>query len=121
MQHIVNGARGEVGLSIGGVDIVIAATMQGLAATSTALNCKSMNDLFVRLSQVEIAAAQAGLQHLTVRGDAKAALSALKLKHFPLLSQAFEIALSHHFADEAGNDEAKETSEMLTGSLGKNG
>lgn len=118
MQHMINGARGEVGLSIGGVDLVIAATMQGLAATSTALNCKSLNDLFVRLSQVEIAAAQAGLRHLTIKGDAAAALAVLKLKHFPKLSEAFEIALSHHFADDEGNGEAKETKEMLTGSLG---
>ncbi|SPL63710.1 hypothetical protein [Ochrobactrum soli] len=104
----VNGARGEVGVTIGDVDIVLAATMGGLAAVSTELGCKSMNDLFDRLSESEVAAAISGLRHLTIRGDADAAIGSLKLSHFPILSQAFHAALSHHFVDEPGNGEAKE-------------
>lgn len=103
MSVPVNGARGEVGLKIGDVEIVIAATMGGLAAASTELGCKSLQDLFERLSMVEVAAAQSGIRHLTVRGDASAALAALKLSHFNTLSKAFEAALGHHFSDDLGN------------------
>ena len=110
MHLPVNGARGEVGVTIGGVDIVVAATMGGLAAVSTDLGCKSMQDLFDRLSNVEVAAAMSAIRHLTVRGDASAALAVLKFGHFPALSKAFEAALAHHFEDEqSGNGEAGAT------------
>lgn len=103
----VNGARGEVPLRIGQVDLVIAATMEGLSAVSTRLECKSMASLFDRLANVEIAAAMAGIDLMTVRGDKKAALAGLKLGHFPAVAGAFAQALSHHFGDE-GNEEAVE-------------
>ncbi|TPK18059.1 hypothetical protein [Mesorhizobium sp. B2-5-7] len=102
----VNGARGEVALNVGGVDLVIAATMAGLAAVSTRLECKSLADLFVRLSGVEVAAAQAAIELLTVRGDKMAALAALKLRHFKAIADAFTVALSHHFKDDEGNGDA---------------
>jgi hypothetical protein len=50
------------------------------------------------------------IRHLTVRGDASAALAVLKFGHFPALSKAFEAALAHHFKDEqSGNGEAGAT------------
>lgn len=103
----VNGARGEAPLRIGEVDLVIAATMEGLSSVSSRLECKSMASLFDRLANVEIAAAIAGIDLLTVRGDKKAALAGLKLGHFPAVAGAFAQALSHHFGDE-GNAEAVE-------------
>lgn len=99
----VNGSRGEVALSIGDADIVIAATLKGLSAVSTALNCKSLADLFLRLSSVEVAATEAGIRYLTVKGDANAAIANLKLKHFEAISEAFAQILSHHFKDAEGN------------------
>jgi hypothetical protein len=90
------------------VDLVIAATMEGLSAVSTRLECKSMASLFDRLANVEIAAVMAGIDLLTVRGDKKAALAALKLGHFPAVAGAFAQALSHHFGDDEGNAEAAE-------------
>ncbi len=106
----VNGARGEVPLRIDDVDLVIAAEMEGLSAISTRLECKSMADLFSRLSQVEVAAAVAAIDLLTVRGDKKAALAKLKLGHFSAVAGALAQALSHHFDGDAGNVEAaKET------------
>ncbi|TPJ86959.1 MULTISPECIES: hypothetical protein [unclassified Mesorhizobium] len=101
----VNGARGEVALTVGGVDLVIAATMAGLAAVSTRLECKSMADLFQRLSGVEPAATTAALELLTVRGDKAAAVSKLKLKHFRACAEAINAALAHQFMDDEGNDE----------------
>lgn len=102
----VNEARGEVPLKIDDVEIVIAATMQGLAAVSARLETKSMADLFQRLSGVEPGATMAAVELLTVRGDRVAALSKLKLKHFNACAEALSRALMHHFKDDEGNGEA---------------
>lgn len=102
----VNGARGEVALRIGKVDLVIAAEMERLANVSTALKCKSLNDLFARLSGVEVAATRVAIPLLTVRGDSEAAVKALKLKHFKACAESFNKALAHHFQDEEGNADA---------------
>ena len=103
----VNGARGEVLLDIGGEEIVIAATMNGLSVVSTRLECKSLQDLFLRLSGTELAATQVAISALAVRGDPTKALAKLKLKHFPAIAEAFSKALSHHFDDDdVGNGEA---------------
>lgn len=105
----VNGARGEVALWIGDVPLVIAATMGGLSAVSTRLECKSFQDLFVRLSGVEAAATLAGIELLTIKGDRLAAIDGLRLKHFPACAAAFSAALAHHFDDgDEGNVEAVE-------------
>ncbi|MER9911705.1 hypothetical protein NKJ71_13835 [Mesorhizobium sp. M0050] len=102
----VNGARGEVALTVGGVDLVIAAEMAKLAAISTRLECKSLADLFVRLSGVEIAATMAAIELLTVRGDKLAAVAALKIKDFKACADAFALALAHHFDGDPKNDPA---------------
>lgn len=103
----VNGARGEVALWIGKVPLVIVAEMGGLAAVSSRLSCKSMSDLFLRLSGVEPAATVAALDLLTVRGDKVKAIGSLKLKHFGAVAKAISEALSHHFDEEdEGNGEA---------------
>lgn len=106
MAHSVNGARGEVALRVGTVDLVIAAEIGKLAAVSTALECKSFIDLYQRLLGVEVAATMAGIQHLTVKGDASAALRELKLRDFPACKTAFAEALNHHLGDDSGKDEA---------------
>lgn len=107
MTEPANGARGEVALKIGNVDLVIAATMGGLSAVSTRLECKSFQDLFLRLSQVEPSAVLAAIELMTVRGDVAKAMKTLKLKHFNDVSTAINVALSHHFEDdESGNEKA---------------
>lgn len=103
----VNGARGEVALTVGGTDLVIAATMKGLAAVSTRLGCQSLQDLFMRLSGTEVAATMAAISLLSVRGDAEKAVDALTLKDFPACAEAFAKALSHHFEGAEGNGEAR--------------
>lgn len=105
MAHSVNGARGEVALRIGSVDLVIAAEIGRLAAVSTALECKSFVDLYTRLLGVEVAATVAGVHNLTVKGNAKAALAELKLSDLPACKEAFAAALQHALGD-AGKDEA---------------
>jgi hypothetical protein len=107
----VNGARGEVGLTIGGTEIVIAATMAGLAAVSTRLECKSMGDLFQRLSGVEPAATMAAIELLAVKGDGEEAAGKLKLKHFKAAAEAINAALAHQLMDDEGNGEAAEATE----------
>lgn len=103
----VNGARGEVALRVGGVDLVIAAEINRLAAVSTALECKSFVDLYMRLLGVEVAATLAGVRHLAVKGDANAAVAKFKLSDMPACKEAFAAALQHALGD-VGKDVATE-------------
>ncbi len=102
----VNEARGEAGLWIDDVPLVLAATMEGLANVSSRLQCKSLNELFLRLSQVEIAAAMAGIELLTIRGDRDAALGKFQLRHFAACGMVFGAILAHHFDGGQGNGDA---------------
>lgn len=103
----VNGARGEVALWVGDVPLVIAATMEGLSTVSSHLECKSLADLFLRLSGTEVAATRAAIPALIVHGDAGKALERLKLKHFKPIAEAFAKALSHHFDEEEDQGNGK--------------
>jgi len=105
-KYPVNEARGEARLVIDGVELVVAATMGGLSAVSTRLQCKSLNDLFLRLSGVEVAATVAALELLTVKGDRIEAITKLQLSHFPACAAAFSAILAHHFEVDEGNVEA---------------
>lgn len=113
MAEPVNAARGEVALKIDDVDLVLAASMNGLAAVSTALQCKSLSDLWQRLAGVEVGATLAAIQFLTVRGDWAAAIQKIKLKHFADCSVAFNLLISAHL-DDAGNEEAVEEPKTKT-------
>lgn len=106
MTYPVNGARGEVALRIGNVDLVIAAEIGRLASVSTALECKSFGDLYQRLLGAEVASVIAGIRCMTVRGDAERAIGDLKLSDFPAIKNAFAAALMHHIGDDAGKAEA---------------
>lgn len=106
MSLPVNGARGEVALRVGSVDLVIAAEIGRLAAVSTALDCRSFSDLYQRLLGVEVAATMAAVQHLTILGDAGAALAQLRLRDFPACKDAFAAALAHHLELEPGKADA---------------
>lgn len=102
-KHAVNEARGEARLVIDGVELVLAAEMGRLSAVSSRLQCKSLNDLFMRLSGVEAAATLAGIELLTVKGNALEAITKIKLKHFSACAAAFSTILAHHFEDDEGN------------------
>lgn len=103
----VNEARGEVPLWVGDVPLVLAAEMSRLSAVSSRLQCKSLNDLFLRLSDVEAAATIAGIELLTMKGNALEAIQKIKLKHFGACRVAFMAVLAHHFDEEdEGNVEA---------------
>lgn len=102
----VNGARGEVALRIGTVDLVIACEIGRLAAVSTALECKSFIDLYQRLLGAEVAATMAAIQHLAVKGDANQALQELRLTDFTACKNAFTAALMHHVGEDEGKAEA---------------
>ncbi|WP_320188229.1 hypothetical protein RMS29_001505 [Agrobacterium rosae] len=104
----VNEARGEARLVIDGVELVIAAEMGRLAALSSRLQCGSLNELFGRLSEVEVGATVAGIELLTIEGDALAAIQKLKLKHFGACKAAYLAVLMHHFNGDEGNVGAAE-------------
>lgn len=104
-----NSERGEVPLNIGGVDLVIAATMQGLASVSSKLRCQSFSELYQRLIGLEINAVIAGVESLAVKGDVGKAMKELSLRDLSACKIAFLAAMMHH-ADRAsaGNAEAAE-------------
>lgn len=102
-KYPVNEARGEARLVIDGVELILAAEMARLSAVSSRLQCKSLNDLFLRLSGVEAAATLAGLELLTIKGNVLEAITKLKLKHFPDCAAAFNTILAHHFDGDEGN------------------
>lgn len=103
----VNEARGEVSLWVDDVPLVIAAEMGRLSAVSSRLRCSSLNDLFMRLSDVEVTATVAAIELLTVKGKPLEAISKLQLKHFGACKLAFLAVLAHHFdGEDEGNAEA---------------
>lgn len=108
MSLPVNGARGEVALRVGTVDLVIAAEIGRLAAVSTALECKSFGDLYQRILGVEVAATVAAVEHLAVRGDGAKAARELTLHDFPACAVAFAAALGHHLKADEGKAGAAE-------------
>lgn len=90
-----NSERGEVPLSVGGVDLVIAAEMGRLAALSARLGSPTFDDFYRRLVGVEIEACRAGIELLCVGGDFGKALVLMTLKDLPACSNAFRDALLH--------------------------
>lgn len=117
-----NSERGEIPLTVGGVEIVIAATMGGLATVSSRLNCQSFADLYTKLANVEINAVIVGIEALCVRGDVGAALKALSLADLPACKVAFTAAMMHHATKiDAGKAEAaKEETKAPRGGHGSN-
>lgn len=98
MAH--NPLRGEATVTIGSVEIVMAATMERLAQLSSALGCQTLQDLYARLAGTEIAATRAAIRILTIKGSrngepmkaepaASAALTELALSDCAGLSVAF--------------------------------
>jgi hypothetical protein len=108
----VNGARGEVALRIGSVDLVIAAEMGRLAALSTAMGHPSLAEFQRRLIGLEVSTAVLAIRHLTVLGDAEAAIRAMRISDFDACSTAFVSALNHHF--EGKDDAATEAAATPT-------
>lgn len=102
----VNGARGEVGLKIGDTEIVIAATMRGLATLSTQLGCKSFDDLWSRLAGGEIATVMAAVECLAVRGDVVKAMEEINIVDLYACNQAIAKALTAHTESRTKNTEA---------------
>lgn len=102
----VNGARGEVALRVGGVDLVIAAEMGRLAELSTAMGYPSLAEFQRRIASLEVSTVVSCIRLLTVRGDTEAAIASLRLSDFPACATAFSDALNHHFGDGKGKGEA---------------
>jgi hypothetical protein len=91
-----NAARGEVPLTVGGVDLVIAAEMGGLAQLSAELRCDSFLELMRRISGQEVATMYAAVRILPVKGDPIAAAAAMTVSDLPAVQAAVSTALLHH-------------------------
>lgn len=106
MSATHNAERGEVPLTIAGVDLVIAASMSGLASLSGRLNCQSFFELYQKLSGVELQATLAAVELLAVKGDSEAAIKSMTIADLPACKDAFMAALLHHAGKSKGNGEA---------------
>ncbi len=102
----VNGARGEVALRIGSIDLVIAAEMDRLSALSTAMGYPSLLEFQRRLAALEVSTVVLAIRHLTILGDVDAAVSCLRLADFSQCAKAFALVLNHHFDGKPGKASA---------------
>ena len=100
MALSVNEARGEVAVTVNGVELVVVAEFEKLSFLSSELKCQSWADLGKRISGYELSAMSGVLETCVVRGDVKAAREAITLKGAVALGGAMTIALVHWLEDE---------------------
>jgi hypothetical protein len=105
MPVACNAERGEVPLTVGGIELVIAAEMSRLAALSSRLGCQSFMELYLKLAGVELAASLAAVELLAVKGDGAKAVAAMTIADLPACKDAFMAALLHHAGKQRGNGE----------------
>lgn len=121
MSVAYNSERGEVPLTIGGVELVIAAEMGRLAALSTRLGAKTFMEMYSPLAGAEINAVMAGVELLTIKGDVGKALKEMTLSDLHKCVDAFVKVFTHHADKVPGNDEpASEKTTETTDSPGGN-
>ncbi len=104
-----NAERGEVPLTVGGVDLVIAAEMKGLAALSTRLGNPGFSDLYAKLVGAEINATIAAVECLAVKGDGVKAAAEMSLADLPKCTESIAKAIAHHAEKASKNEEAAKT------------
>lgn len=113
---MINPVRGEAKAQVGDVEIVLAATMEGLAQVSAELGCQSFPDLYARLAGTELAATRAGIRAFTTAGSrggktlaaraaAEAALAALTLSDLAALQVAFVTLFAALTRDDGATSE----------------
>jgi hypothetical protein len=110
-----NREKGEVPLTVGGVDLVLVATFERLGMLEAALGVNSQQGMFERVMGAGPSACRAVLETLTVRGDPDKALAALNglpaaavLRVLPEIRDAAAAALTFDGGAEPdrGNGEA---------------
>jgi K+-transporting ATPase A subunit len=92
-----NEARGEIAVTVDGVDLVVAAEMERLAMLSSQIGCQSWTDMVSRISGAELSAIYAVLEICVVRGNVKAARKALTPRGAFALGGALTVAMTHWF------------------------
>lgn len=117
MSLVCNAERGEVPLTVGGVDLIVATEMRGLAALSSRLGLPGFSDLYAKLASAEINAVMAAVECLAVKGDAAKAVEGMTLADLPRCMEAFMKAFTHHAEKASGNEKAakKEATKSLGG------
>jgi hypothetical protein len=106
MTLAYNAERGEVPLTVGGVELVIAAEMGRLAALSTRLACQGFMELYLKLAKAEINAVVAAVELLSIKGDVGKAIKEMTLADLPACTEAFMKTFTHHADKVSGNAEA---------------
>ena len=99
-----NKARGEVPLKVGGVDLILCATMENLDALEQATGGLALLELMERIGSCHGSTLKAGLKSLAVEGDAdKAWQGQIGAAQWPVIQLALQQVL---VPDLEGNAEA---------------
>lgn len=105
-----NTARGEVALTVGGEDLIICATIGGLAQVSAAVKAETLHELYTKIGGGEPNACLAVLGSWTVAGNTAAAVENLKLPDLLKIGQAATAAMASHMdGDDDGGKPAAGT------------
>ncbi len=100
-----NPEAGEVSVSVGGQDLILVASIGGLARVSAHCQCKTLFELYERLIGSEPNAALAFIRNCTVAGDAEKALAAVGMKDLIGIGKSAGEAMAAHMDDASGNGE----------------
>lgn len=125
---VFNPLRGEAKVTIGSVEITMAATMERLAELSDTLRCETLQDLYRRLTGAELRASREAIRLLTVsgtQGDEKlkahqagqAALAELGLGDMGALQAAFLSMMAALVRDPETTSEDSEPGKAPAASL----
>lgn len=107
-----NKARGEVGVTVGGRDIILCAEMARLEQMEQATGGQSLTEVFSDVRLLKLSTLKACLSALAIDGDADAAWSGMiGAGEMPKLQKAILAALVPDTEDASGNVEGAAASE----------
>ncbi len=120
MSLTYNAERGEVPLTVGGVDLVVAAEMSGLASLSSRMGLPGFSEMYAKIASAEINATMDAVECLAVKGDGAKARKEMTLADLPRCTEAFMKSFTHH-ANKAAEGNEKAAKSETTKSLGGDG
>lgn len=96
MATIANRERGEIPVRIGDEDLILAASLEGLARVSNEIGARSMRELYDRLVQSDPFAVSVALDCLVIKGDAEKAKDNWTMADMPSWIDAITQTLLMH-------------------------
>lgn len=101
-----NEARGERALTVGGQELLLCCTLDGLARVSAAIQAQTLHELYTKILGGEPNAVRAAISCFCVEGDSGAAVRNLNLADLLPAGKIAGACISHHMIGAVGNGEA---------------